>query len=445
MTLSVLDAARESAHQPALVLDNQVVTYGELATLVRRRVPELLIDDRQTPLPLVCEPALPTLVTLFACFEARRPVALLHPRWPAAQRERIAESCARFRLSHAADDEAALVVAFTSGSTGEPKGVELSRRAILASAAASADRLGWRPDDRWLLALSFAHVGGLSVLTRCLLARRPVVLGGGARFSAAAVARLMANDRVTLASLVPTQLAQLLADSTLARPPASLRALLLGGAAASRHLLERAGDLGWPVLTTYGLTEACSQVATERPGLAHRRAQRGADPLAGVEVRCRAGRIEVRSPVLFTAYHTSNGAHPALDPDGWFQTQDLGRIDGAGRLHVFGRADDLITTGGEKVAPVEVEQEIEGCVGVREACVFGVADPIWGQRLAAALTVAPDFRLEVLVSWIRDRLAPFQRPRLVALLEALPVTEGGKLDRRAVAALSEPLLHPLPG
>lgn len=442
MTLSVLDAAREAGAQPALWLADGPLTYAELGRLVRERLAALPISDG--PLPLVCEAVLPALVTLYACFEARRPVALLSPRWPAAMRDRLAARCAELRLPTTGGEAAALAIVFTSGSSGAPKGVELSRRAVLASAAASAERLGWAPDDRWLLALSFAHVGGLSVLTRCLLARRAVVLATGDRFSPRAFAARAAEARVTLASLVPTQLTQLLADPATAQPPASLRAVLLGGAAASAALLEHAADRGWPVLTTYGLTETCSQVATQRPGTTNRGALGAGEPLAGVEVRCRAGQIEVRSPTLFTAYHLETPAPPARDADGWFRTQDLGHLDAAGHLHVRGRADDLIVTAGEKVAPLEVEQAIERCPGVRGACVFGVPDPIWGARLAVGLEVADGFRMEHLSVLLRESLATFQRPRLYALLEALPLNAAGKIDRRAAAALSQPRLRPLP-
>ncbi len=350
-----------------------------------------------------------TLVTLLAAIAARLPVVLVHPRW--TERER-----------HAALDDLpelppASVVVFTSGSTGRPRGAVLSQRALMASAQASAENLGWRADDRWLLSLSPAHVGGLSILTRCLLARRPVVLGSGD------VVDTLGRARVTLVSWVPAQLARLLDTHPGWRAPPHLRAALLGGAPTPAALRVRARERGLRVLSSYGLTEACSQVTTERePG------DSSGPPLPGIEVRIREGRIQVRGPTLLSGY--VDGGSPVA-ADGWLTTSDLGRFDASGNLHVLGRADDVIVSGGENVHPLEVEAVLEADPLVREACVFGIEDATWGQRVAAALVLAPGADPDAIV--MRAELAPFKRPRQLFVLDALAHTDSGKLDRRGTA------------
>jgi O-succinylbenzoic acid--CoA ligase len=168
-------------------------------------------------------------------------------------------------------------------------------------------------------------------------------------------------------------------------------------------------------------------------------------PLDGVEIRFVDGRIQVRSPTLLTAYHTESGSFCPIDGAGWFDTNDHGHLDDHGNLHVVGRADDLIVSGGEKVAPLEVERVLEAFPGVRSACVFGVKDDVWGARVAAAVCpMGASLSLPQLSTYAAARLAPFERPRLFAMLDAMPVSEGGKLDRRAAAALATPLLAPLP-
>ena len=293
-------------------------------------------------------------------------------------------------------DTLPLALLYTSGTTGRPKGALLSRGAFAAAAAASAQNLGWQDDDRWLLAMPVCHVGGLSILTRCLLARRPVVLEP--RFDPDAVLAAVVRERATLLSVVPTMLNALLerdADGALAR----LRAVLVGVAGTPFSLLEGCEARGIPAITTYGLTEACSQVTVQRPSLPLPRAARGSgEPLPGVHLSIRradgtvaepgeVGRIHVGGPTLIDGYFRGPGRplDRARGDDGLFDTGDLGEIDAAGALHVHARRTDLIVTGGENVYPVEVEQRLEALPGVRRALVFGVPDERWGQIVAAAL------------------------------------------------------------
>ncbi|HEX7670273.1 MAG TPA: AMP-binding protein [Polyangiaceae bacterium] len=494
--LSVLAAASDEPNRVALVVGDREFSFRELGERVERAMewlireanadpvqPRVSSDDPRRPVALIGQSDLGTLVILYALIEMGRPAALIHPRLTERERAPVValvapeivlgdDAPARLdaftpqrqpssetkelpseRAARVLDPESCLAVLFTSGTTGEPKGVMLSRRAFEASARASEQNLGFYEDDRWLLGLPIAHVGGLSILTRCLIARRTVVVppevAAGQRLSAAGLVRVIQDARVTLLSLVPTQLEWLLAHEPPFTPPPRLRAVLLGGAAARASLLERAGSRGVPVLTTYGLTEACSQVTTEthgtkKPDSSHDRGS-GA-PMVGTDVRVVGGVIAVRGPTLFSGYVTRrNGVSHPLDADGFFQTDDLGRLDANGRLHVVGRRSDTIITGGENVYPAEVEAILETCPGVAAACVFGVPDDTWGQIVAVAIVPSEaGFLRSRFEAFVAANLASHRRPRQMVLATALAVTPAGKLDRRETARSTEARLRPFP-
>ena len=459
MSLSVFAAAREAPHAPALAAGGRTRSWAELAEDVRGAVAWLRARglDRAPLVALRGDPTPAAIEMLHALMALGVPVLLLHPRLTEDERRGILDQAAPAAVVDEGwkadpapvagddpppppDDDRLLAVLHTSGSTGRPKGVALSRRAFVASARASEANLGWRDGDRWLLRLPIAHVGGLSILTRCLLARRATVLATDD--DAAGLLATLGRERVTLVSLVPTLLARLLDLG--APPPPALRAVLLGGAPASPALLDRAADRGWPVLTTYGLTEACSQVTTQPAGTVNRGELGAGPPLPGFELRIDdADGIHVRGPSLLSGYFPP-GTHPApLDADGWLATGDRGRIDEAGNLHVLGRRADRIITGGENVDPLEVENALEREPGIRHACVFGVPDDEWGEVVCAAV-VGEEAEIPAALDRAAARLAGFKRPRRFARLDSLPLTPSGKVDRPAVAGLATPLLRPVP-
>jgi len=360
----------------------------------------------------IATPTIETVRAIHAALDAERPLALLHPSDDARQRELVEQA-------DVPGDTA--FVLFTSGSTAAPRGVVLSRSAIFAAAHASAAHLGWRDDDRWLACLPLAHAGGLSIIVRCYASGKPIVLGTPTAIS-----------DVTLASLVPTQLDALLADTSW-RPPPQLRAVLVGGASASRALVDRALARGVPVLPTYGLTETFGQVATAR--------SRGGPlvPLPGIEVV--AGTpdeptpIRIRGPMLATRYLDGEPIAPEL------VTSDLGYREGE-TLVVVGRRDDVIITGGENVHPAQVEAVLATTPGVIAAAAFGVLDERWGQIVAAALAVDARFDRSHAFAYWHSALPAHARPRLIATVAALPQLASGKIDRKRLLALpTEPVVY----
>lgn len=428
--LSITAAARDAPGAVALHVGRERYTFADLADLVRARLTDLgaeLVPGR--PVPLVGRNTLERVVALYALLEARVPVLLVHPKLTAA--ERADEVAATERAASRLPPEAAVVL-FTSGTTGQARGAVLTRSALVASAQASAANLGWEPDDCWLLAMPIARVGGLSILTRSLIARRAVALAPA--FDAARVPQWIDEWRTTLVSLVPTMVALVFEQCPGWRPPPFLRALLVGGAAASPRLLKEAATRKVPVVVTYGCTETCSQVVATPYEQRFNPAPCGAGrPLAGAEVRVVDGRIEVRGPMRMAGYL---GAGP-LDPAEWFDTGDVGQLDASGCLHVRARRADLIVSGGENVYPAEVERVLEACHGVRAAAVFGVPDETWGQVVCAAFVAdgAPPSDDEV-TAFLEHHLARHKRPRRIAFVPALPQTAAGKLDRAALPALA---------
>ncbi|HSQ72329.1 MAG TPA: AMP-binding protein [Rubrivivax sp.] len=434
--LSILAAAREAGDAVALHADGRRYGFAELARLTQQRLPALERETRgRAPYPLSGTNTLDTLVTLYALLELRAPALLLHPRLTEA--ERAAEMVATAQAVATLPADAAAVL-YTSGTTGRARGAVLTRAALLASARSSALNLGWQRDDCWLLAMPVARVGGLSILTRCLAARRAVALVPG--FDAALLPQWIAAQRVTLLSVVPTMLSLLLDAHPDWMPPPHLRAVLLGGAAASERLFERAAARRLPIVVTYGCTETCSQVAATPYERRFDAAACGAGrPLAGVELRIADGHVKVRGPMLMAGYL----GEPPLQRDDWFDTGDLGEIDAGGWLRLHARRADLVVTGGENVYPAEVERVLEACPGIQAAAVFGVPDETWGQTVAAALVAGSQApQDETLIEHLAQRLAPHKRPRHVCYVPALPHTAAGKPDRLALAALA-PALRPL--
>ena len=346
----------------------------------------------------------------------------------------------------------ASVVVPTSGSTGEPRRVQVSGSALRASGTATAARLGGH--GSWLLALPTTHVAGLQVVARSVLAGTvPVVLDLGSSFRgatfAAAADRVHGSRRYT--SLVPTQVHRLVTEARAGDTAgtdalASFDAVLLGGAATPAPVLAELRAAGVRVVTTYGMSETAGGCVYD------------GRPLDGVTVRTVDGRVQIAGPVLADGYvddpattaaafvtETDPGAQAGGRPPAvrWFRTSDLGGLGPDGTLTVLGRADDVIISGGVNVAPAAVEAVLAGLPLVGEVCVVGLPDPEWGQAVVAVVTPAPgtaDVSQDTLLAQVRshvtDILGAPAAPRHVVVTDTLALRGPGKVDRRAVALLA---------
>jgi O-succinylbenzoic acid--CoA ligase len=287
------------------------------------------------------------------------------------------------------------------------------------------------------------HVGGFSILLRCALFGSSAILHE--RFDAERVDRALDEDGVTLVSLVPTMLARVLDARGARGAPRGLRCVLLGGGPAPRALVDRARARGFPVATSYGLTEASSQVATQLSTLARSRGCGGLQPLVGTEIaivdgsgeplRGRAGEIIVRGPTLMSGYQQRPDETARALRGGWLYTGDIGAIGACGGLDVLERRRDLIISGGENVYPAEVERVLAEHPAVAEAAVAGRTDGEFGQRAVAWVVAKRGERLDALElrRFCAERLAAYKIPVEFRSAESLPRNELGKLMREKLA------------
>ena len=349
---------------------------------------------------------------------------------------------------------AAELVLPTSGTTARPRLVRLPVDRIDASAAAWVQVL---PEaTAWLLSLGLAHVAGVGIVARAAAAGVPVVVAAaGASLDAALVSGAFPEAAATPAippmshvSLVATQLARVLTATGDGPPARSLRAAIIGGGPIPAALVERALAAGWPVWPSYGSTETASGVVAAPPELARRHPWSAGVALPGVELRIDGptspgrgagrrspGELLVRGPMVCAGYLDDPGAADArLSSDGWLRTGDQAELDADGRLRVLDRLDDLIISGGENVAPAEVEAVLGALPGVREAAVVGAPDAEWGSVPVAivAPVLGGDPTDAELLAGARRELAGFRAPRRILRTAALPRGGAEKVLRRTL-------------
>jgi O-succinylbenzoic acid--CoA ligase len=269
-------------------------------------------------------------------------------------------------------------IVFTSGSSGAPKAALLTFGNHFFSAEGSNANISLGPGDRWLHSLPLYHVGGLSIVFRCLLAGATVVLPE----TGAPLGRAMAEGGATHVSLVSTQLLRLLREEDFERT--KLKAILLGGGPIPAYLVDEAAERGLPIHTSYGLTEMASQVTTTPLRATRKELRTSGRPLPHREVGISGeGEILARGQTLFAGYVEGGSVDCPLDTDGWFHTGDLGELDRGGYLRVRGRKDNLFVSGGENIQPEEIEEVLSSLFDVEEAVVVPVPDPEFGARPVA--------------------------------------------------------------
>ena len=381
-------AAAAHPDRPAI----NAITYAELLARARTQAPELALRAEGTD---------DFAVALHARLLRGQNTVPRDPRVVREERELPAESPAR--TNGLVDLDAPALRLLTSGTTAAPRPVVLTYGNLFWAALGSAAALGLDVQERWLCALPLAHVGGLSILTRSVVYGTSVLLHE--RFDARRAVTAVMEEGVTLVSVVPTMLARML-DAGLREPPA-LRWALVGGAPLAPSLRARAEDAGVPVAESYGMTEAASQAVTE--GV----------PLPGVRVE-----LDEDGEIIL--------AGPTIAGGGPLHTGDLGAWDAQGRLRIGGRKADTIITGGENVAPQEVEQVLLAHRDVEDAAVVGRPDPEWGEAVVAL--VVGGVGEEDLRAWARARLAAPQVPKRVEHVDELPRNAAGKLDRNRLRA-----------
>ena len=348
-------------------------------------------------------------------------------------------------VERAADDDA--VILYTSGTTGVPKGAELTHAGLTRNASVTArNLLNAGPDDVVMGCLPLFHVFGLT----CAL-NAAVAVGAGLtllpRFDPAKALQIVGRDRVTIFEGVPTMYAAMLHDPAGARADtSSLRVCVSGGAAMPTEVMrgfEQA--FGCMILEGYGLSETSPVASFNHPDRVRKPGSIGT-PIQGVDMRVvddqgaelpvgQIGEIVIRGYNVMKGYWRNPGATAETITGGWLKTGDLARVDGDGYFYIVDRKKDLIIRGGLNVYPLEIEEVLYQHPAVAEAAVIGIPDEHLGEEIGAAVTLKPTATATTgeLRAFVKDRVAPYKYPRYVWIRPDLPKGPTGKILRREVS------------
>jgi O-succinylbenzoic acid--CoA ligase len=464
MKCPIAGAARNQPDAAAYIAGNRTWSYAAMDLAVRSAEEWFSRFDQGDVIAVHSPSAFEVTVIAWACVRRGLVFCPLSLRVPDATRikmiEQVGARCLVYRdafpvddvvESHAIDDipmsgasgggdqgSRVLVtgnpatILFTSGSSGEPKGVLHVLQSHVASALASNASLSLGPGDRWLLSLPTYHVGGLAIMFRCMLAGATMVLADTNR----PIHDVLSRARITHVSLVGAQLAQLIGRSGRLESDLAIKHLLLGGGPIDAGLVRRARAQGLPVRCTYGMTEMASQVATESghggaamPGSCGR-------VLSAHDVRVSdRGEIEVRGPARFEGYVSSGELLRPFSEGGWFATGDCGRVEEDGTLWVNGRSDNMFVSGGENIHPEEIEVVIQREFGIAPVAVVPVPDANFGCRAVVFVEESAVTTLRQALDALRAHLPGFKIPRTV-LPWPREIAWEPTIDRQALAEIA---------
>ncbi|MCH8127444.1 o-succinylbenzoate--CoA ligase [candidate division KSB1 bacterium] len=339
------------------------------------------------------------------------------------------------------DLESEVSVIYTSGSSGSPKGVRLSNGNFYFNALGSNQNIPLVSGDTWLASTPFFHVSGLAILFRCFLAGKTVFVTND--LSSDSLQKCLTGFKITHISLVPVQLEKIIEDN-----PSGLndiKCVLLGGAHINKKLIEKCIQLQLPVYATYGMTETASQIATTSIKDAQSKMGAAVKPLPYLKIRIEnekgdsvaspnVGQIAIRGKVVFKGYLSGDSENTDHT---WFRTGDYGFLDNDGYLHLVGRKDDMIISGGENIYPEEIEKVANRFPGIKNCVVIGVENKEWGERPFLFIEKEKDhqFSLDQLNRFLRTNLVKLHVPDEVFMVEEIPRTPIGKFDKEKLKQL----------
>ena len=428
----------------------------------RQSTPELLEQLRDSGPSLVVHEEAPSARAKELQVGLRRGSSSA-PRWVRAAELATESASGREEpvLGDQVDASAAHAIIYTSGSSGAPKGVEITLSNLMWNAISIGFRCGASPNDRWLLCMPLFHVGGYTIIFRSVLHGSGIVLHP--KFEPKLISRSLDSDGITLASFVPTMLSEIL-EARGGKPlDPRVRTIFLGGGQPPSHLVTAIRKRRLPVLLTYGMTETCSQVAVSNVWMSSEGP--AYQPVLPSEVAVmkpstkrrvafadagEVGEVAVRGPTLFRGYWRKPALTASRFREAWFFTGDLGVLQPGTSLRgrrangivILGRKEETIVSGGEKVFPAEVESALREHPAVKDAVVVGVDDVKWGQRVVAVVEAKAEFSgaqptASELTTFLGERVGRYKIPKQFHFWDALPRTHTGKTRRSAVRLLLE--------
>ncbi|MFR0611132.1 o-succinylbenzoate--CoA ligase [Limosilactobacillus balticus] len=321
-------------------------------------------------------------------------------------------------------------IMYTSGTTGKPKGVLQTFGNHFYSAVSSALNLGLSSADKWLCVAPIFHISGFSIIMRGLVYGMTVRLVE--KFRAEEIERILANEAVTIMSVVPFMLKKLIQqqNKTNIHYNSAFRCMLLGGGTIDRETLETCLQRSIPVVQCYGMTETCSQIVALRSVDALLKLGSVGQPLFSTQLKLsKDGEILLKTPALTPGYLNLPDKLPSKMIDGWYRTGDIGHLDKEGYLYIDGRADEMLISGGENIFPQEVEQVYQRYPQINEVAVIGQTDPVWGQVPVAFVVSDRHLSTAELINYGYEHLARYKVPQHYIFVSELPKNASGKIRR----------------
>ncbi|MCC5914561.1 MAG: AMP-binding protein [Balneolaceae bacterium] len=468
----------------------EIFEYGNLYTFAKRLFNELdsVSITEQSPLLIFANQEDSTVLLIASCFLLRVPFLILHPDInnreagpvfdqlmpgavagsPSQNHPQLSElkrievntdlqnelsEWNKELFSFNENGEIACYI-LTSGSTSRPKIVPLKRRQFLFAADASAKNFRPEGNRYWLLCLPLNHVGGISVILRSLLYGSAIFRT--AAFNTQQVRSFLAeNPLFEAASLVPTMLMRVFEDP-LFQPHKNLKAILIGGGPVSQELLRESELRGVPVVSSYGMTETCAQIAANPilnpSGIYTPKTSVGMvfkpnhieirDESGQLLPKNENGRIWLKGPQIFDGYLDSDLNNAVFDSTGWFDTGDYGHLNRNRQLFIRNRRTDLIVSGGENVNPEKVEKAILESSSIKDCAVTGIPDAEWGERVVAfVISENKKTDTDELRTMLQRRLLNHEVPKEIHFVDELPRSSLGKLQRGKLRRLYRTIIE----
>ncbi|MBN1300820.1 MAG: acyl--CoA ligase [Melioribacteraceae bacterium] len=336
------------------------------------------------------------------------------------------------------EDNDALIL-YSSGTTGKSKPLLLNYKSFIESYNAISKYDLYSNDDRFLASLPFNHIGGFSIIIRAFLSKATLLIPDSTDYVSVGI--FMQNYNPSIMSVVPTSLKRML-DANIT-PGKNLRSIYVGGAASDNKLISKAVEKEFPVVKVYGSTETCAMVCAFRPAEEKQNVSASGYALGDNKIYIRGedgkylannqpGEVVVRSKSLFKEYYNDRAATVNAKKDDCYFSDDLGFIDENGLLTVVGRVDDVIISGGEKIFPGEIENELMKFEEVMDCCVIGIPDDVWGQKVTAYVVVNDTDSVsdQKIKSALKTKLTGYKIPKIIYIVDSLPYNSFGKIDRK---------------